>query len=91
MLIIKLFYAALLSAGKIFSPGGREIGGLSSGFNGRGGSNAGKVAGGVIGGLICLALFSAIVIVCLWFGKKKIAERKAFRGINKIDHCHRVL
>ena len=65
---------------KIFSPGGREIAGLSSGLNGRGGSNAGKVAGGVIGGLVCLALLSAIIIVCLWFGRKKIAEQKAFRG-----------
>ena len=76
---------------KIFSPGGREIAGLSSGANGRGGSNAGKVVGGVIGGLVCLTLLSAIIIVCLWFGKKKIAERKAFRGINKISYCHSVL
>ena len=79
------FYAAFKY---IFSPGARGIAGLSSGANG-GGSNAGKVAGGVIGGLVCLALLSAIVIVCLWFGRKKIAEQKAFRG--KQNYCHSVL
>lgn len=60
---------------------GRGIAGSNSdGANGRGGGDSGKVAGGVIGGLLCLVLLSAIVIVCLWFGRRKIAERQAFKG-----------
>ena len=61
---------------EIFCTGGREIG---SGANGRD-SDVGKIVGGVIGGVLCLVLLSAIVIVCLWFGRKKIAERQAFKG-----------
>ena len=78
-LSIKLLCAAISANMKIFHTGGREMAGTSSRPSGRG-SDVGKIVGGVIGGLLCLMLLSAIVAVCLWFGRKKVAERQAFKG-----------
>lgn len=63
-----------------FSTGDGGIAETSSGTDDRGRSRTGTIVGGVIGGLLSLILLSAIIIVCLWFGRKKVAEQKAFKG-----------
>ena len=44
----------------------------------------GTIVGGVLVGVLCLILLSTIIVVCVWFGRKKVAEQQAFKGKNII-------
>ena len=43
-------------------------------------NRAGKIVGGVIGGVICLILFSAVAVVCVWCLRRKRAEEQSLAG-----------